>query len=149
MMSKSNKKNKDKRLTKKGRSGSRQLLLQVLYQHQLNGDNFNTLLSQSKQIKEFARIDQEYFELLLKEILEDTDSLDKIAFKFADRSIEELDPVERAILWIGLCEFSFHKDTPSVVVIDEAIELAKIFGAQDSFQFINGVLDSFLKEQTT
>ena len=149
MMPKSNKKNKDKRLTKKGRSGSRQLLLQVLYQHQLNDDNFDVLLSQSKQTKEFARIDQEYFELLLKEILEDTDTLDKIAFKFADRSIEELDPVERAILWIGLCEFSFHKDTPPVVVINEAIELAKIFGAQDSFQFINGVLDSFLKEQTT
>ena len=149
MMLKSNKKNKDVRLTKKGRSGSRQLLLQVLYQHQLNGDNFDVLLSQSKQTKEFARIDQEYFELLLKEILEDTDTLDKIAFKFVDRSIERLDPVERAILWIGLCEFSFHKDTPSVVVIDEAIELAKIFGAQDSFQFINGVLDSFLQEQTT
>ena len=149
MMPKSNKKNKDKRLTKKGRSGSRQLLLQVLYQHQLNDDNFDVLLSQSKQTKEFARIDQEYFELLLKEILEDTDTLDKIAFKFADRSIEKLDPVERAILWIGLCEFSFHKDTPPVVVINEAIELAKIFGAQDSFQFINGVLDSFLKEQTT
>ena len=149
MMPKSNKKNKDKRLTKKGRSGSRQLLLQVLYQHQLNGDNFGVLLSQSKQTKEFARIDQEYFELLLKEILEDTDTLDKSAFKFADRPIERLDPVERAILWIGLCEFSFHKDTPSVVVIDEAIELAKIFGAQDSYQFINGVLDSFLQEQTT
>ncbi len=149
MMPKSNKKNKDKRLTKKGRSGSRQLLLQVLYQHQLNDDNFDVLLSQSKQTKEFARIDQEYFELLLKEILEDTDTLDKIALKFADRSIEKLDPVERAILWIGLCEFSFHKDTPPVVVINEAIELAKIFGAQDSFQFINGVLDSFLKEQTT
>ena len=149
MMPKSNKKNKDKRLTKKGRSGSRQLLLQVLYQHQLNDDNFDILLSQSKQTKEFARIDQEYFELLLEEILEDTDTLDKIAFKFADRSIEKLDPVERAILWIGLCEFSFHKDTPPVVVINEAIELAKIFGAQDSFQFINGVLDSFLKEQTT
>mgnify|MGYP002013806066 CR=1 FL=1 len=149
MMPKSNKKNKDKRLTKKGRSGSRQLLLQVLYQHQLNDDNFDVLLSQSKQTKEFARIDQEYFELLLKEILEDTDTLDKIALKFADRSIEKLDPVERAILWIGLCEFSFHKDTPPVVVINEAIELAKIFGAQDSFQFINGVLDSFLQEQTT
>jgi N utilization substance protein B len=148
MMPKSNKKNKDKRLTKKGRSGSRQLLLQVLYQHQLNDDNFDVLLSQSKQTKEFARIDQEYFELLLEEILEDTDTLDKIAFKFADRSIEKLDPVERAILWIGLCEFSFHKDTPPVVVINEAIELAKIFGAQDSFQFINGVLDSFLQEQT-
>ena len=82
MMPKSNKKNKDKRLTKKGRSGSRQLLLQVLYQHQLNDDNFDVLLSQSKQTKEFARIDQEYFELLLEEILEDTDTLDKVAFKF-------------------------------------------------------------------
>jgi len=104
MMLKSNKKNKDVRLTKKGRSGSRQLLLQVLYQHQLNGDQHHALLTQS---------------------------------------------IERAILWIGLCEFSFHKDTPSIVVINEAIELAKVFGAQDSFQFINGVLDSFLQEQIT
>ena len=149
MMLKSNKKNKDVRLTKKGRSGSRQLLLQVLYQHQLNGDQHHTLLTQSKETKEFTRIDQEYFELLLKEILENTDSLDKTAFKFTDRSIKRLDPIERAILWIGLCEFSFHKDTPSIVVINEAIELAKIFGAQDSFQFINGVLDSFLQEQIT
>jgi len=75
--------------------------------------------------------------------------LDKTAFKFTDRSIKRLDPIERAILWIGLCEFSFHKDTPSIVVINEAIELAKVFGAQDSFQFINGVLDSFLQEQIT
>ena len=149
MMLKSNKKNKDVRLTKKGRSGSRQLLLQVLYQHQLNGDQHRALLTQSKETKEFTRIDQEYFELLLKEILENTDSLDKTAFKFTDRSIKRLDPIERAILWIGLCEFSFHKDTPSIVVINEAIELAKVFGAQDSFQFINGVLDSFLQEQIT
>jgi len=106
-------------------------------------------LTQSKKTKEFTRIDQEYFELLLKEILENTDTLDKTAFKFTDRSIKRLDPIERAILWIGLCEFSFHKDTPSIVVINEAIELAKIFGAQDSFQFINGVLDSFLQEQIT
>ena len=149
MMLKSNKKNKDVRLTKKGRSGSRQLLLQVLYQHQLNGDQHRALLTQSKETKEFTRIDQEYFELLLKEILENTDTLDKTAFKFTDRSIKRLDPIERAILWIGLCEFSFHKDTPSIVVINEAIELAKVFGAQDSFQFINGVLDSFLQEQIT
>ena len=125
------------------------LLREVLYQHQINGDQHHALLTQSKETKEFTRIDQEYFELLLKEILENTDTLDKTAFKFTDRSIKRLDPIERAILWIGLCEFSFHKDTPSIVVINEAIELAKVFGAQDSFQFINGVLDSFLQEQIT
>ena len=73
-MSESNKKNEDTRLTKKGRSGSRQLLLQTLYQYQLNGDGFAVLFSQSKQTKEFARIDQAHFKCLLQEILKDLDS---------------------------------------------------------------------------
>ena len=147
-MSKSNKKKEEARLTKKGRAGSRQLLLQALYQYQLNGDGFDVLFSQLKQTKEFSQIDQTHFKNLLQEILKNPDKLDKISSKHLDRPNEQLDPIERAIIWIGLTELLSHQDTPANVVINEAIELAKIYGAQDSYQFINGVLDSFLKEQS-
>ncbi len=147
-MSKSNKKKEEARLTKKGRAGSRQLLLQALYQYQLNGDGFDVLFSQLKQTKEFSQIDQTHFKYLLQEILKNPDKLDKISSKYLDRPREQLDPIERAIIWIGLIELLSHQDTPENVVINEAIELAKIYGAQDSYQFINGVLDAFLKKRS-
>jgi len=148
-MSKSNKKKEEARLTKKGRAGSRQLLLQALYQYQLNGDGFDVLFSQLKQTKEFSQIDQTHFKYLLQEILKNLDKLDKISSKHLDRPREQLDPIERAIIWIGLIELLSHQDTPENVVINEAIELAKIYGAQDSYRFINGVLDAFLKERSS
>ena len=147
-MPKSNKKKEEARLTKKGRSGSRQLLLQALYQHQLNGDDFDALFSQLKQTKEFSRIDQTHFKYLLQEILKNPDKLDKISSKHSNRPNEQLDPIERGIIWIGLFELFSPQYTPPSVVINEAIELAKIYGAQDSYQFINGVLDSFLNKHS-
>ncbi|MBM23483.1 MAG: transcription antitermination factor NusB [Gammaproteobacteria bacterium] len=148
-MSENAEKNEEARLTKKGRSGSRQLLLQALYQYQLNGDDFDILISQSKRTKEFKRIDQTHFKTLLQEVLKNTDKLDKISSKHSERSGNQIDPIERAIIWISLIELLSHKDTPANVVINEAIELAKIFGGQDSYQFINGVLDAFLKEHSS
>ena len=72
--------------------------------------------------------------------------MDKISSKHSDRPNEQLGPVERAIIWIGLIELLSDQDIPANVVINEAIELAKIYGAQDSYQFVNAVLDAFLKE---
>ena len=148
-MSDSNKRNEEARLTKKGRSGSRQLLLQTLYQYQLNGDDFDILFFQSKQTKEFSWIDQAHFKYLLCEILKNLDKLDKISSKHSDRPSEQIDPIERAIIWIGLIELLSDQDTPTNVVINEAIELAKIYGSQDSYKFVNGVLDAFLKEHSS
>jgi len=148
-MSEVNKKREEARLTKKGRSGSRQLLLQAIYQYQLNGDDFDVLFSQSEQTKEFSRIDQAHFKHLLHETLKNSDKLDKISSKYSDRPNEQLDPIERAIIWIGLMELLSDLNTPVNVVINEAIELAKIYGAEDSYQFVNGVLDAFLKENSS
>jgi|TARA_B100001750_G_C15499104_1_gene596019 N utilization substance protein B len=148
-MAKGNKKSKEARLTKKGRSGSRQLLLQALYQYQLSGDGFDVLFSQSKQTKEFSRIDQVHFKYLLHEVLKNLDKLDKISSKHSDRPNNQLDPIERAIIWIGLIEVLSDQDTPVNVVINEAIELAKIYGSKDSYQFVNAVLDAFLKEHSS
>ena len=126
-MSKSNKKKEEARWTKKGRSGSRQLQLQALYQHQLNGDGFDVLFSQLKQTKEFSRIDQTHFKYLLQEILNNPDKLDKISSKHLDRSNEQLDPIERAIIWIGLTELVSHPDPTANVVLNEAIALTNTY----------------------
>ena len=137
----SNKKN-EKRFEGKGRVGSRQLLLQVLYQHQKNDDDVAILMSQSSQLKEYKRIDQEYFKLLLEGIVLSKDDLEKMIAPHIDRPIDQIDSIERAIIWISVYEIS-NTDIPNSVAINEAIELAKSFGAETSFQYINAVLDSY------
>ena len=148
-MSKSNNKKEEARLTKKGRAGSRQLLLQALYQYQLNGDGFDVLFSQLKQTKEFSQIDQTHFKYLLQEILKNPDKLDKISSKYLDRPREQLDPIERAIIWIGLMELLSDLNTPVNVVINEAIELSKNFAEHDSYKFVNGILDQLAQKERT
>ena len=84
--------------------------------------------------------------LLTEKGLVDPQALDELIGRAADRPVAQLDPVERAVLWIGLMELRSHHDVPRRVVIDEAVELAKEFGAQDSFRFVNAVLDCMAKE---
>ena len=136
-----NKKN-EKRFEGKGRVGSRQLLVQVLYQHQKNDDDAETLMSQSCRLKEFKRIDQEYFTTLLGGIIASKEEIDEKIKSHIDRPIDQIDSIERAILWIAVYEIS-ETDMPNAIAMNEAIELAKSFGAETSFQYINAVLDSF------
>ena len=143
----SNKKN-EKRFEGKGRVGSRQLLLQVLYQHQKNDDDVAILMSQSSQLKEYKRIDQEYFKLLLEGIVLSKDDLEEMITPHIDRPIDQIDSIERAIIWISVYEIS-NTDIPNSVAINEAIELAKSFGAETSFQYINAVLDSYCQSIKT
>ena len=136
-----NKKN-EKRFEGKGRVGSRQLLVQVLYQHQKNDDDAETLMSQSCSLKEYKRIDQEYFTTLLGEIIASKEEIDEKIKSHIDRPIDQIDSIERAILWIAVYEIS-ETDMPNAIAMNEAIELAKSFGAETSFQYIKAVLDSF------
>jgi len=124
-----------------GRHGARRLLLQALYQHQVGGHDLNELLAQFRERQEFARIDSRYFLTLLEEILTSQESLDEFIGRVADRPVAHLDPVERAILWIGSMELRAHGDVPQKVVINEAVELAKEFGASDGHRYVNAVLD--------
>ena len=139
----SKKSEKYERFSGKGRTGTRQLLLQVLYQHQMNQDDLETLLNQSLKIKEFSRIDQDYYQILLSEVLENQSQIEEIITKHLDRPIDQIDPIEKAIMWIAVSEILFHSDVPVSVVINEAVELAKLFGAEGSFQYINAVIDAF------
>ena len=125
----------------RGRHGARRLLVQALYQHQLGGHGASELVAQYSDRKEFRSADAGYFLELVREVIAATASLDELIAEGADRPAAQLDPIERAILWLGLAELRSHPDVPRRVVIDEAIELAKEFGAQDSFRFVNAVLD--------
>ncbi len=139
----SKKSEKYERFSGKGRTGTRQLLLQILYQYQLNQDDLETLMDQSLKIKEFSRIDQDYYRVLLAEVLENHSHIEEIISKYLDRPIEQIDPIEKAIMWIAVSEILFHPDVPVSVVINEAVELAKLFGAEGSFQYVNAVIDAF------
>jgi N utilization substance protein B len=118
------------------------LLLQALYQQQVASTDAAELRSQFTDREEFARIDRAYFLALLEDVLAHTASLDETITSAADRPAEQLDPVERAVLWIGVAELQFHPDVPPNVVINEAVELAKQFGAEGSHRYVNGVLDT-------
>lgn len=124
-----------------GRQGARRLLVQALYQHQLAGHEADELLAQFGSQPDFDRIDGEYFRQLLVHIVGGKASLDNLIAAHADRPLEQLDPVEHGILWIGMAELSWRPEVPVKVVITEAVQLAKQFGAQDGHRYINALLD--------
>ena len=124
-----------------GRHGTRRLLVQALYQHQLAGHTAAELLDQYSTQQDFGKIDGSYFRQLLDEILADPQALDKLIGADADRPVAQLDPVEHGILWLGLAELQWHPEVPVKVVITESVQLAKEFGAQDGHRYINALLD--------
>ncbi|EDN65512.1 transcription antitermination protein NusB [Beggiatoa sp. PS] len=150
---------KRKTFSPKARHVARERVLQALYQWQLTGQNTQLIESQfldestlSKEEDESEEPDMQkadipYFKQLLHSIPEKTSDLDKLFAPFLDRKITQLDPVELAILRIGSYELTHCQDIPFKVVINEAVELAKQFGAEQSHKYINGVLDKLAHSQ--
>lgn len=128
------------------RSRTRALLAQALYQANLAGHDCDELLSQFRQRQEFARVDAKLFQQLLTGVFEHRENIDDIIKRLADRPTEQIDPVEFAILSIGLLEITEHLDTPYRVVINEAVQIAKRFGAEDGHKYINALLDKAAAE---
>ena len=127
------------------RSRTRRQLLQTLYQWQLSGDGPETVKANQIPNPEAGDLDLPYFDQAWAYITAHRDRLDAVATPYMNRAATQLDPVERAILWIGLFEFGERGDIHPNVVIDEAVELAKHFGSDESYKFINGVLDRINK----
>jgi N utilization substance protein B len=115
--------------------------VKALYQHQLAGHSCAELMAQFSTWAEYARIDQAYFGALLDQVLSQTSALDALIVAQADRGLEQLDPVDRAVLWLALTELMRRPDVPVKVVINEAVELAKRYGPVSGFRFVNAVLD--------
>jgi len=124
------------------RTRARELLLQALYQKQIAGHECPELLSQFREQVAYERVDQEFFEELLKAICEVQAELETSIDKLIDRPLEQLDPVELGILLIGVYELESRIDIPYRVVINEGVNLAKRFGSLDGHKYINACLDA-------
>ena len=129
-----------------GRRGARRLLLQALYQYQVGGHDAADIATQFSGQPGYERIDADYFQSMLSDVIGNIPVLDSRIAAAADRPVAQLDPVEHAVLWIGLTELTRRDDVPHRVAINEAVELAKQFGAQDSYRYVNAILDSVIGE---
>jgi len=123
------------------RTWSRRCAAQAIYQWQLTGETPGDLKAVFPAQQDMAQADMDYFESLLRGVVSGVAELDDQLTPLLDRKIGEVDPVERAILRLGAYELSAHPEVPYRVVINEAIELAKRFGAEQGHKYINSVLD--------
>jgi N utilization substance protein B len=120
---------------------ARRQLMQALYQWQLSGQPWQDIYQQFSAAPEFGQADGEYFRDALMQIAETAAGLDADLSRHAEIPPARMDPVERAILLLGLWELMHRPDVPYRVVINESVELAKRFGATDGHRFVNAVLD--------
>ncbi|MFT5425473.1 MAG: N utilization substance protein B [Gammaproteobacteria bacterium] len=136
-----------KPFSKHARMRARRSAVQALYQWGMSDtpiqDVINEFVNERSELK---KADTDYFKEILLGIVKENKKLDKQLTPFLDRPLDELDPVEKAILLIGVYELKFHPELPCRVVLNEAVDLAKMFGAEQSHKYINGVLDKAAKK---
>ncbi|MGM3386290.1 transcription antitermination factor NusB [Stutzerimonas stutzeri] len=120
---------------------ARSLAMQALYQWHMAGQSLNEIEAQFRVDNDFSGVDGTYFHELLTGVARAKTEVDDAITPHLDRPLDELDPVELAILRLSTFELMHRIDVPYRVVINEGIELAKVFGATDGHKFVNGVLD--------
>ena len=130
----------------RARSFARRLALQALYQLQINPRSWQDTHRQFAEDPEADRVDREYFHGLIAGIAPHRDALDARLSALGEIPPPELDPIEHAVLWLGLHELEYHPELPYRVALDEAVQLAKQFGATDGHKYVNAVLDRAAKQ---
>lgn len=120
---------------------ARRRAMQALYQWQLTGQTAKDIVLQFADDPEHERADHELFRELVRESIEHHEDLDASIAELSDRAVAQLDPVEHAILLIGIYELAHRQDVPYRVVINEAVELCRVFGAEEGHKFVNALLD--------
>ena len=130
----------------RARSLARRLALQALYQIQINPLPWQDAQLQFAADPEAERVDREYFRELIEGIAPHREALDSRLASLCEIPPHELDPIEHAVLWLGLHELESHPELPYRVALAEAVQLAKQFGATDGHKFVNAVLDRAAKE---
>ncbi|MGB5518129.1 MAG: transcription antitermination factor NusB [Gammaproteobacteria bacterium] len=133
----------------KARGKARRLAMQALYQWQMTADDIDVIEQQFIEENDMKSVDQDYFSELLLGVLTDIPIIDAALEKHMRRKINEVDPVERAILRIGTYEFIKRLDVPYRVVLNEAVILSKKFCAEKSHTFVNAVLDRVAHDTRT
>jgi N utilization substance protein B len=123
------------------RHRARELAMQGIYQWRITAGDVAKIEKQIQAEKNIGRFDKELFSKLLRGALGHHADIEALISPHLDRPLEELSPVEFAVLLLGAFELAQHSEVPYKVVINEAVELAKTFGGTDGHKFVNGVLD--------
>ena len=127
------------------RRKARELAMQGIYSWQMSGNSVEKIELSIATSNDMQKVDMTFFQDILRNVMVKTTDIDKAIKPYLGRLPEEIDPVEKAILRAATFELVHRMDVPYKVVINEAIELAKSFGAADSHKFVNGVLDKAVK----
>jgi transcription antitermination protein NusB len=130
----------------RARSLARRLALQALYQIQINPLPWQDVQLQFAADPEADRVDRDYFRELIEAVAPNREALDLRLSVLCEIPPQELDPIEHAVLWLGLHELQSCPELPYRVALAEAVQLTKQFGATDGHKFVNAVLDRAAKE---
>ena len=120
--------------------------MQALYQWHMAGAPLSAIEAEFRADYDFSNVDLAYFQALLHGVPARVDELEAIMEPLLDRSLDNLDPIERTLLRMGVFELDERLDVPYKVVINESVALAKKFGATDGHKYINGVLDKVARQ---
>ena len=126
---------------KPARSRAREFALQGLYQHLVGRQDAETIDQFTRGLSGFHKADSVHYDALLHGCIKEAAELDALIKPLLDRKLEEISPIEHAVMWIGVYEFLHVIETPWRVVLNECIELAKEFGGTDGHKYVNGVLN--------
>lgn len=128
------------------RHNARKAAVQALYQWDITQQAAADIEKQFSQIHDMQNVDKRYLREIMAQVPQVEAELESAIAPFIGRDFATLDPVERAILRIGTYELLYKPDVPTKVVMNEMIELAKVFGSEHSYKFINGVMDKLASE---
>ena len=124
------------------RSRSRRRATQALYAWQMSGNSMDSVIDEFRHEQDMEIADLVYFEDLLRGVARYCAELDAGLAPFLDREAKQVDPIERAVLRLAAYELQHRPDVPYRVVLNEAIEVTKRFGAEQGHTYVNGVLDT-------
>ena len=128
------------------RKKARRYAVQGIYQWHLSGNSIKDIEFQFLETINSKKVDVEYFQEILVNTLTSITEIDELLTPILDRDFDEVNPVEMAIIRLACYEFMSRLDVPYKVVINEALELTKTFGASEGHKFVNGVLDKLARQ---
>lgn len=134
---------KSKGSVAKRRRNARQKAMQALYQWDFDsdGNSVTDIIDQFCTMQNMERVDVDYFKEVFLFVSKNLDKVDESIAEHIDRPMDRLDPVERSVLRVACGEFMCRLDTPYKVIVNEALEITKLFGADQGHKFVNGVVD--------
>ncbi len=129
------------------KTNARKCAVQALYQWQVSGESLARIEMNFLEEERLKGAQKKYFSEIFHGVPQQLNAIDEALADFVDRPVEKIDPVERAILRIGVYELINRLETPYKVIINEGVNLAKCFGADGSHKYVNSILDKVSKKK--